>query len=58
MKSSIGILAERITSLNEKFRNDAMKGHSIKKIHFGQIDKIFHVAGGIISEKANLNRTK
>jgi hypothetical protein len=58
VKDSIRIFAEGIASLDEKFRDDAMKGCSIKKIHFGQIDEIFHVAWGIISEKAKLNRTK
>ena len=58
MKSSIGILAERIASLNKKFRNDAMKGRSIIKVYFCQINEIFHVTWGIISEKAKLNGPK
>ncbi len=58
MKSSIGILAERVAPLNEKFRDDAMKGRTIEKIHLCQIYEIFHMAWGIISEKAQLNRTE
>ena len=52
----IGSLAERIASLDEKFRDDTMKGRSVKKIHFDEIDEIFHVSWGIIGKKAKLNR--
>ena len=55
MKSSIGILAERIASLNKKFRDDAMKGRSIIKIYFCQVNEVLHMTWGIISEKAKLN---
>ena len=58
MKGSIGIFAKWIPSLDEKFRDNPMKGRSIKKIHFGKVDKILHVAWSIICEKAKLNRTK
>jgi len=58
MKISIGILTERIASLDDEFWNHTMKDGSIKKIHLRKINKIFHVSWSVIGKEAKLNGPK
>ncbi len=55
MKTPVGIFAEGVAALNEKAWDDSMKRRPVKKIQFGQVEKILDVARGVIGEKPNFN---
>lgn len=51
----VRLLAERITPLDDKTRNDPVKSRPIVKLHFSQVAEILDVAGSKVREKADFN---
>ena len=53
MKTAVGVLAQWIATLDEKPGDYTMKRQTIEELQLGQIQKVFHVARGIIRKKSD-----
>lgn len=55
MPSSIRFFAQRIATLNDETRDDAVKGRAVIKPHLGEFEEIIQVARGVFGIKSNLD---
>ena len=55
MLQAVRFFTERITALNDESRHDPVKGRTVVKLHFYEIDEVFDVTRSILRIEANLD---